>query len=138
MRRSSSTRGTPPGGGTPTTGWSSCERWPVYSSRAGGAAGPPAGAVRRRCRRRGAGRQHVVFLGRRVRRPGGRRVHREATLPSPRPRVVYGMTLSSSASAFLRGQLAWFSRRGWDVHLVASRDYALETIVEREGVTAHL
>jgi glycosyltransferase involved in cell wall biosynthesis len=51
--------------------------------------------------------------------------------------VVYGITVPQSAATLLRGQLGWFREQGWDVHLVTSPGNLLDTVVEREKVTAH-
>jgi glycosyltransferase involved in cell wall biosynthesis len=52
------------------------------------------------------------------------------------PRIVYGVTAPLSAT-LLRGQLGWFRRRGWDVHLVISPGDLSTEIAEAEGVTLH-
>ncbi|MCW2537026.1 MAG: Capsular polysaccharide biosynthesis glycosyl transferase [Modestobacter sp.] len=52
-------------------------------------------------------------------------------------RIVYGVTVPESAATLLRGQLAWFRRRGWDVHLVTSPGPLLDTVEARERVITH-
>ena len=52
-------------------------------------------------------------------------------------RVLYGITVPQSAATLLRGQLAWFRERGWDVHLVTSPGPLLDTVRDRERVTVH-
>lgn len=51
-----------------------------------------------------------------------------------RKSIVYGVTAGTSAYSLLRGQLAWFSQRGWDVTLVANPDEKAKDAAEREGV----
>lgn len=83
---------------------------PAISSPGGaGPAAPPAGAPSRPRRRRGS-----VTEG----------------------RVLYGVTVSGSA-ALLRGQLAWFRARGWDVHLVTSPGEIAAALARDEGVGLH-
>ena len=51
--------------------------------------------------------------------------------------LVYGVTVTTTASVLLRGQLGWMRERGWDVHVVASPSPEHDKIAEREGVTFH-
>ncbi|MGY1716255.1 glycosyltransferase family 4 protein [Geodermatophilus sp. SYSU D01106] len=57
--------------------------------------------------------------------------------PPHRPRIVYGITVPQSAATLLRGQLGWFRRQGWDVHLVTSPGAPLDAVAEREEITIH-
>jgi glycosyltransferase involved in cell wall biosynthesis len=57
--------------------------------------------------------------------------------PAAGRRIVYGVTVGTSAFTLLRGQLAWLKDQGWDVTLVASPDEAAERTAEREGVRFH-
>lgn len=52
-------------------------------------------------------------------------------------RLVYGVTVPTSAVSLLRGQLEWMGSRGWDVHLVTSPGEEFGIVAARPGVTAH-
>lgn len=52
-------------------------------------------------------------------------------------RLVVTTTTAASADRFLRGQLQFAARHGWDVHVVSSPAEPLEGLAEREGVSAH-
>lgn len=54
-----------------------------------------------------------------------------------RPALVYGVGVGVSAFALMRGQLAWFRERGWDVTLACSPDRQAALAVEREGIAFH-
>lgn len=49
-------------------------------------------------------------------------------------RLAFGVTVNSTAEAFLRGQLAYFSGQGWDVYVI-SGESGLEAFGESEGVS---
>jgi glycosyltransferase involved in cell wall biosynthesis len=53
-----------------------------------------------------------------------------------RPRVIVAVTVPRTAFTFLRGQLAWFRERGFEMTLVASPGRELAASAEREGVRA--
>mgnify|MGYP002651792821 FL=1 len=53
-------------------------------------------------------------------------------------RIVYGVTVPSSALSLLRGQLEWLAERGWDVHLVTADGPEMEELRQRPGVTCHI
>lgn len=48
--------------------------------------------------------------------------------------VMFGMTVGASADSFLRGQLSWFKRQGWDTRLVTTPDARAHAASEREDV----
>ncbi|MFW6597667.1 glycosyltransferase family 4 protein [Propionibacteriaceae bacterium Y2011] len=50
------------------------------------------------------------------------------------PGLVVGVTVGISAYTLLRGQLAWFADRGWDVTLVSTPDEQAHRAATREGV----
>ncbi len=50
------------------------------------------------------------------------------------PKLVYLTTIAPSAKNFLRGQLAYMARAGFDVHVIASPGPDLAWIAEHEGV----
>lgn len=52
-----------------------------------------------------------------------------------RKRILFGATVGLSARALLRGQLAWFRQRGWEVTLATSPDADAERAVDREQVS---
>lgn len=54
-----------------------------------------------------------------------------------RPTVLYCVTVPLSAWTLLRGQLAYFRKQGYDVHLACAPGPALADVAEREGVTVH-
>lgn len=54
-----------------------------------------------------------------------------------RPTILYCVTVSLSASTLLRGQLAYFSRKGYRVHLACSPGPTLQDLAARESVTVH-
>jgi glycosyltransferase involved in cell wall biosynthesis len=53
-----------------------------------------------------------------------------------RPRLLVAVTVPETTS-FLRGQLAWFREKGYDVHLLASPGPSLDDMARREGVAVH-
>lgn len=56
-------------------------------------------------------------------------------LKGARPkRLVVGVTVGMSADLLLRGQLAWFRERGWDVVLISNPDEQAQRAAGREGV----
>lgn len=62
-------------------------------------------------------------------------------MPKPKPqprRLVYGVTVPTSAFSLLRGQLEWMAEQGWDVHLITANGPELASLRERPGVTCHV
>lgn len=57
--------------------------------------------------------------------------------PAP-PRLVYGVTIPTSATSLLRGQLEWMDAHGWDVHLVTAPGPELDELSARAGITCHV
>jgi glycosyltransferase involved in cell wall biosynthesis len=51
--------------------------------------------------------------------------------------VLYGVTIGTTASKLLRGQLASLAARGWIVHLACSPGPELDASVAREGCEGH-
>lgn len=51
--------------------------------------------------------------------------------------VLFGVTVGTTASKLLRGQLAWLTTRGWNVHLACSPGPELDAAAAREGCEAH-
>ncbi len=51
--------------------------------------------------------------------------------------VLFGVTVGTTASKLLRGQLAWLAARGWKVHLACSPGPELDAAEVREGCEAH-
>lgn len=55
--------------------------------------------------------------------------------PAENPKsIVYGVTAGVSAYSLLKGQLAWFSSKGWQVTLVSNPDDKALAASRREGV----
>lgn len=52
-----------------------------------------------------------------------------------RKKILFGTTVGLSARALLRGQLAWFRERGWEVTLATSPDADARGAVEREKIS---
>lgn len=50
-------------------------------------------------------------------------------------RVIFGVTIGTSADKLLRGQLGWLRAQGWDVSLVVNDDPRGRAAAEREGVS---
>jgi glycosyltransferase involved in cell wall biosynthesis len=57
--------------------------------------------------------------------------------PEAAPKLVYLTTIAESAKVFLRGQLAYMARAGFEVHVVSSPGPELAWIEEHEGVPVH-
>lgn len=53
-------------------------------------------------------------------------------------RIVYSVTVPTSAKTLLRGQLEWMAQQGWDVHLITSSGPEYAELKQRAGVTCHL
>lgn len=52
-----------------------------------------------------------------------------------RKRILFGTTVGLSAMALLRGQLAWFRERGWEVILVTTPDPDAKRAARREKIS---
>ncbi|MHA6513700.1 glycosyltransferase family 4 protein [Tessaracoccus sp. Z1128] len=52
-------------------------------------------------------------------------------------RLLYGVTIPTSAVTLLRGQLEWMSAQGWDVHVAMAPGPGFDEVAARTGVTAH-
>jgi glycosyltransferase involved in cell wall biosynthesis len=63
----------------------------------------------------------------------------EASVPeaASSPKVLYAVTDPMTALAFLRGQLGYLVRAGFDVHLACGRTEELDRFAADEGVTLH-
>lgn len=53
-------------------------------------------------------------------------------------RLVYGVTVPTSASLLLKGQLEWMALDGWEVHLITSGGPELGELRARPGVSCHV
>lgn len=53
-------------------------------------------------------------------------------------RLVYSVTVPTSAKTLLRGQLEWMAQQGWDVHLITSSGEELDEVRQRPGITCHV
>lgn len=58
-------------------------------------------------------------------------------MTEPRPRLLFSVTVESSALRFLEGQLRYLSLRGWETHLICSPGTSLEAFSQRERTLLH-